>query len=368
MSFLDDAIDDISKNAKEEISFLYDDDTKITRYVSTGSSLLDYIISNRIDGGIPIGRITEVSGLEGTGKSLIAMQICANTVKNGGIAIYVDTEHAFSSEFAERLGLKQGPNFKVIRPTSVEGVFETLMRVIHKLDERKKDKEMKNTFIVFVWDSVAQTPCKADIDTENTDPTSTVGLKPRIISKNIATLLGATGRKNVASVFLNQLRTNIGARPGQDKWITPGGKAIPYAATVCVRLANAGKIKDKDYICGINVLAKCVKTRLGPPYRECTFPLYFTHGVDDLESIIDFLAKEGKIMKTNRGKLGSRFRFKDEPQESELPKLEFKKSIKTDKKVQQKINDILSSVMVVDLFDPDKAEIEIIEDGPIEVI
>ena len=370
MSFLDDLEDTLKKELKEEVTFLFEDGdaSDVKYFVSTGSTLLDYIISNRRKGGIPVGKITEISGLEGTGKSLLAMQICAEAVKMGGSAAFIDTEHAFSAEFAARVGLEEGSNFRVIRPSSVEGVFETLFKIVHSLDEKKKSKETDIPFFVFVWDSVAQTPCKADLDTENTDPTATVGLKPRILSKNIATLLGSVGRKNVASVFLNQLRMNIGARPGQDKWVTPGGKAIPFASSVRVRLANAGKVKEKDAIRGINVKAKCVKTRFGPPYRECNFPLYFTHGVDDWESIIDILSNHDKVIKQKGGRYGMMYRFADDPVEAKLPKLEFKKKLKTDSNLAEKAKKLLEEVMAVDLFDPDNAKIEIIVDDNAEVL
>ena len=370
MNFLDELEQTLKKDLKEEVTFLIEDGdaTDVKHFVSTGSSLLNYIISNRRDGGIPIGKITEISGLEGTGKSLLAMQICAEAVKMGGSAVFIDTEHAFNSEFALRVGLKEGSNFRVMRPSSVEGVFETLFKIIHSLDEKKKSKETKIPFLIFVWDSVAQTPCKADLDSESTDPTATVGLKPRVLSKNIATLLGSTGRRNVGSVFLNQLRTNIGARPGQDKWVTPGGKAIPFASSVRVRLANAGKVKESDAIRGINVLAKCVKTRFGPPYRQCNFPLYFTHGVDDWESIIDGLCDKEKVIKASRGRLGTTYRFFDEEKEAGVSKLEFKRKLKTDQILGNKAKDLLEGIMTVDLFDPDNASIEIVEAENVEVL
>ena len=363
--FTKDLIDSVNKNFGYEISAKMEDgspsDVKI--FIPTGSTLLDYLISNRRNGGIPVGKIAEISGLEGTGKTLLAMHICANTQKMGGLPIYIDTENAFQSDFAIRVGLVPDKDFLYAAPGSVEDVFKYIFTVLKRLDDNKGDTGYK--FVTIIWDSVAATPCAADLKEENPDPTATVGLKPRILSKNIYTLLQSAGRANVAQVFLNQLRTNIRAQPFSDPYISPGGKAIPFASSVRVRLTSKGKVKSGDQIIGINTRAKCVKTRFGPPHRDCVFPIYFTHGVDDLESIIDLLIDQKKITKKTAGRLGNRFYFKGEKKEDGLSKIDFKKRIRGNPETMNKVLDLLEEAMTTSLINPEEVSIEIVGDDEV---
>ena len=356
----------INKAFNEEVAYMIADGSPsdVETFIPTGSTILDYIISNQRNGGIPVGKVSEIAGLEGTGKSLMAMQICANTQKMGGIPIYIDTEHAFNSDFAQRAGLNTKEDFIYGTPGSVEDVFKYIFTIIHRLDAKEKAKkkgEKKIKFITIVWDSVASTPCQLDIDAENPDATSTVGLKPRIISKNISTLLRMTGRKKLALVFLNQLRVNIKALPKQDKWVTPGGKAIPFASSARVRLHNAGKLKGGEDFVGIKVKAKCVKTRFGPPYRDAYFPLYFTHGVDDIESVIDVLVEKRKLQKAH----GPKYWFTGEGgPDAGIKKAEFKQKIRLDAALNKKVYDLLEDVMVRPMIDPAMLDLEVVdEDG-----
>lgn len=364
-SFATSLMSHINKEMKDEIAFLIEDGSPsdVEIFISTGSSVLDYIISNQKNGGIPVGKITEISGLEGTGKTLLAMQICANTQKMGGIPIFIDTEHAFNSDFARRVGLDTSKNFMYITPSCVEDVFSVIFNIIHRLDKQEKEKGEKVPFVTLVWDSVAATPPKADIDDENPDPTATVGLKPRILSKNIYSLLRMTGRKKIAQVFLNQLRTNIRAQPFQDPYVTPGGKAIPFASSIRIRLMNAGKVKAKDSIVGIQAKAKCVKTRFGPPYRVAEFPIYFTHGVDDLEGTIDILVKNDKILKKKGGEAGRSmgYYFKGDSEDLRCSKVDLKQKILQDPTLQKKVETLLEEVLTVPMVDPMKAELEIVD-------
>lgn len=297
-----------------------------------------------------------------TGKTLLAMQICANAQKMGGLPVYIDTEHAFNTDFAQRVGLDTKNNFIYVNPGTVEDVFKTIFTIIHRLDDQEKKSKGKIPFVVIIWDSVAATPTKQDVESENPDPASTIGLKPRILSKNIYTLLGMTGRKRVAQVFLNQLRTNIKAQPFQDPYITPGGKAIPFAASVRVRISTKGKIKVEDSIVGIETQAKCVKTRFGPPYRSCEFPIYFTHGVDDSEAIVDILVEKDVIIGKSAGPKGKVFYLKGDKEESALSKVELKRKYKNDSAFKARINQELSKVMIKDMINPDTAELEIVQE------
>lgn len=353
---------DINKEMGEEVAFLLEDGSPsdVETFIPTGSTLLDYIISNQKKGGIPVGKVTEISGLEGTGKTLLAMQICANTQKLGGLPIYFDTEHALNTDFAERVGLNTKENFIYLTPGSVEDVFKSIFTIIHKLDKQEKEKKEAIPFITIVWDSVAATPTRADLADENPDPASTVGLKPRILSKNIYTLLKMTGRRRLALIFLNQLRMNIRAQAFQDPYVTPGGKAIPFAASARVRITNTGKVKVGEDIVGIQCKVKCVKTRFGPPYRDCDFPLYFTHGIDDWESIVDLLIENKLILSKRGGPLGNLFYLKGDSESNALSKVDFKKKIKADPALLGKIQGMLESIMIRPMINPEDAVIEVI--------
>lgn len=353
----------IKESFKNETIILGEDglpsDVKI--FIPTGSTLLDYAITNRDGGGIPVGKITEIAGLEASGKTLLAMQICANAQKMGGLAVYMDPERALNSDFAKRVGLNVKNNFIYMCPRTVEDVFKAMFTIFHKLDEAEKENKLEYPFCVIVWDSVAASPTKEDLNAENPDPTANIGLKARILSKNVALMVEQSGRKNVAQVFLNQLRMDIkkAAVPFLDPYITTGGNAIPYYASVRIRLFKKGKIKVKDEIIGILTKAKIEKTRFGPPYRECEFGIYFAKGVDDTESLIDFLTKKKRI-KTKLG--GAKGKLYSINGENFYTKLEFRKKISKEEKFKQEIMLMISELMKKDLANSNEEELLIEDD------
>lgn len=358
MSLVDAIVDSVSK----EIVMLREDGlpSDVKKFISTGSTLLDYAIANQDNGGIPVGKITEISGLEGTGKTLFGMQICANAQKEGALIIYIDAERALNSDFAMRVGLDVNSKDFIYMPLrTVEEVFSTMFTVFHKIDESEKRGEFKYPYVVIIWDSIAATPCQEDLNAENPDPASNVGLKPRILSKNMALLLDQTGRKNVAQVFLNQLRTNIRAQAFSDPYITPGGKAIPYYSSARIRLTQKGKIKAKEEIVGILTKGRVTKTRFGPPHRECEFGIYFTKGVDDSESIIDYLANKKAIKTKAGGQKGKQYSLDGV---NYMSKVEFRKTMNKDADFRKLILAEASNLLKKDLVDPDEEE-QTIEEG-----
>ena len=305
----------LNKKIDDDVVFVLMEDsvTDVETWVSTGCTELDMIISNSKEGGIPIGKITEITGQEATGKSLMAMQIMANAQKAGGLVVYIDTEQALNSDFATRVGLDLQNNFLHITSTTIENVFTIIQEITADLAEReaaakKEKKEPEYKFAIIVCDSVAATPAKADLDSDNPDPTSSVALKPRVLSKNVPFLLKTIMRSRVGVVFVNQLRQIIGAMPGQDPWIAPGGKAIPYYSSVRIRLTAMGKLRDKkdNSIYGVKTKAVIKKTRFGPPHRSAEFPIYFSYGIDDEESIVNVLTSAKLIKKALRGRNGTK--------------------------------------------------------------
>lgn len=355
----------MTKDLKDLMITLDHDDTAAEPdfWVSTGSTALDYIISNKRDGGLPAGRLTSIAGLNSTGKSLMASHICANTQKMGGLPIYLDNERAFNHDFATRIGLDTEHNFMMPEaPSTVEDVFSFLFSLGHQIDDLQKSGDWPYKFVTVIWDSVAATPCKADLTTENPDPTATVGLKPRILSKNFATLLKMFSRKNILLVCLNQLRNDIRAKPFSDPYTEPGGNALPFYSSVRLRLTSGGKLKTEDgQVLGIRTFCSVEKTRFGPPHRKCVFPIYFTHGIDDPESILTCIMERDGLQEINGGQRGKLLAFKGEPKENAIPRVEFKKKFMTEESFKNKVLDAFEKVMALDLSDPRLKELSIEE-------
>ena len=259
--------------------------THVKRWIPTGSKLLDYICSNRKNGGLPEGRIIEIFGPPSIGKSHIATQIARNTQIMGGIVVYIDTENATSVENLQMLGVDVSKRFVYVDTHCTEEVFKVAESTILKAKGMNKDVP-----ITIVWDSVAASSPKAellgDYDKES------IGLQARAISKGMRKITGVIGDQNVLFVILNQTRTKIGVMFG-DPTTTPGGKAIPFHATTRIKLGAGQPIKDGDDVIGIHVSAKTVKNKVAPPFRKVNFEIHFGVGLKEHEQIFDLLRKNG---------------------------------------------------------------------------
>ncbi|WWT39338.1 RecA RecA/RadA recombinase [Microcystis phage Mel-JY01] len=265
-----------------------DDDapTIAKEFVSSGSSILDLIISNRKHGGFPVGRISEISGLEQSGKSLLAAHILLNTQRAGGLGVFIDTEMATSKEYMEAIGINLKELLHIPLET-VEDVFETIDIIIARVR-----KQNKNRLVTIVVDSVAGVSTKTEMEADF-DKDGYATAKSIIISKAMRKITNEIGREKICLIFTNQLRQKLNAMPFSDPWITPGGKAIPFHSSVRIRLNSVGQIKVKDgsrnEIVGAKVKAKIVKNRIGPPQRECEYNIYFDSGIDDYGSWLEVL-------------------------------------------------------------------------------
>ena len=263
--------------------------TDIKDFISTGSSMLDLAIANKPNGGIAVGRITEINGLESSGKSLLGAHILAETQKKDGIAVYIDTETSVSQEFLDVIGIDMG-KMLYLHLETVEDIFEAIEEIVIKVRESDKDR-----LVTILVDSVAAASTKVEMQADF-DKDGWATAKAIIISKAMRKITQMIGRQKVALVFTNQLRQKLGVMFG-DPWTTSGGKALPFHASTRVRLKNKGQIKDaKKNVIGMTILSQVIKNRLGPPLRKAEFPLYFESGIDDVGSWLTVM-KDYKLVK-----------------------------------------------------------------------
>ena len=324
-SLVNELRNELNKAAKENVAYdLHGDNpTNVKTWISTGSTLLDYIISNRRDGGIPVGKLTTIAGESASGKSLVVTQILANTQKMGGLAVYIDTENAASPEFMEQLGLDTKNNFMYVQPGTIEEVFENIERLVGLIREKAPDK-----LVCIVWDSVAGTPVKAEIEGDY-DPNSRIGLTAKALAKGMRKVTETLGKEQIAMVFTNQLKTNIGVMFGDNR-VEPGGKALPYHASTRIWLtqhkgkANGQILNEKKQVIGFHTSAKTMKSRFGPSPRSCQFDVLFDLandrvGVDDEGSWLNAIAGTPGCIRTggwytiNVGGEDKKFQSKDFP-------------------------------------------------------
>lgn len=285
---------ELNKSSKDgdKVSYFLDEDDNpslITEWVSTGSALLDLAISNRPNGGLPVGRLVELSGLEGTGKSLICAHIISETQKRGGLSVFFDSEFAVDKNFWTTLGVDVR-NVNYVPFTTLEDFFNKLELCIGAFR-----KANKNRLLTIFVDSIAQASTDTEMESEHGVDGYNTG-KSIIISKAMRKITGLMAKQRILIVFTNQVRYNMNAGPFGDKWIVPGGKALPFACSVRIRLANLGKIKDKDKsVIGMQCQGQIIKNRCGPNYRTAAFNVMYDSGIQDLASWIDYMKTHNLI-------------------------------------------------------------------------
>jgi len=251
----------------------------IADWVSTGSSLLDLAISNKPHGGVPVGRITEITGLEGSGKSLVAAHILAETQRKGGISVFIDTEAAVSREFLHAIGVNLTDMMYVPLET-IEDIFQAIENIINSARNSSK-----NRLITIVVDSLAGATTKVEMDADyGKDGYATT--KAILLSKALRKITNLIAKEKICLIFTNQLRTKLNAMAFADPWTTSGGKAVAFHSSIRVRLSNAGALKKKDFggvdvIVGNKLQAKVTKNRLGPPQRKASFEIFYDSGIDN---------------------------------------------------------------------------------------
>lgn len=283
--------DNLNKKFKSahKVAFFLDGEeatpTDLDEWVSTGSATLDLAISNRPNGGLPVGRITEITGLEGSGKSLLAAHAIADTQKKGGLGVYIDTENAMNQDFLMAIGVDIKKMLYVPLET-VEDIFEAIDSIIESV--RSSDKKKLVTIVV---DSVAGASTKVEISADY-DQAGYATQKAIIISKAMRKVTNLIGRERISLIFTNQLRTRLGVSFG-DPWTTSGGKAIAFHSSCRLRLKQMGQLKSKiggvDQVVGIKTRAQVIKNRMGPPLRSVDYDIYFDSGIDQYGSWLQMM-------------------------------------------------------------------------------
>jgi recombination protein RecA len=279
----------LNKKSGREVAYDLQDEnpTEVTDWIPTGSRWLDSIICRGKLAGIPVGKISELAGLEGSGKSYMAAQIAANAQKMGIDVIYFDSESAIDPEFMKKAGCDMS-RILYVQAENVEYVLESIEDLLKNNQNR----------MLFIWDSMALTPSKTDLEGDF-DPQSSMAVKPRILAKGLSKLIQPIANSQSTLLVLNQLKTNLQVQnikyaTDSERYTTPGGKALSYAYSLRVWLTGR-KAKDsyvldeRGYKVGSEVKARLEKSRFGTAGRECLFKIMWggAIGVLDNESIFE---------------------------------------------------------------------------------
>jgi recombination protein RecA len=304
---LDAALAQIDRQfGKGSVMRLGDDIRAPIEVIPTGSIALDIALGI---GGLPRGRVVEIYGPESSGKTTVALHAIANAQKSGGIAAFIDAEHALDPDYAQKLGVDTDA-LLVSQPDTGEQALEIADMLIRS-----------NALDIIVIDSVAALVPRAEIEGEMGD--SHVGLQARLMSQALRKLTGALHQSKTTAIFINQLREKIGVMFGSPE-TTSGGKALKFYASIRLDVRRIETLKDGQEAVGNRVRVKVVKNKMSPPFRQAEMDLMFGHGISREGGLIDVGVEQGFVRKAGawytyegdqlgQGKENSRSFLKDNP-------------------------------------------------------
>ncbi len=281
MKIIDDAILSIEKTyGKGSIMKLGDGVVHDIESIPTGALSLDHALGI---GGIPRGRVTEVYGPESSGKTTLCLHIIAEAQKLGGLAAFIDAEHALDVNYAKKLGVDT-PNLLISQPDFGEQALEITDTLVRS-----------NALDIIVIDSVAALVPRAEIEGEMGD--APMAMQARLMSQALRKLTGAISKSNTAVVFINQLRSKIGVMFGNPE-TTTGGNALKFYASIRIDIRRIGAIKDGDQVIGNRTKVKIVKSKVAPPFKQVEFDILYNEGISKTGDLIDLGVNHGIIKKS----------------------------------------------------------------------